>query len=694
MIIQAKSSRQQEPTQLDGRKRYEFMTPERLSRLPLYVAGIVVLVAAYLKSAVENKVLALAPTPAPDEAPEALQRPVNWCLPGDELLSASLEEPGVDPTITGSTGDGAGPRSQVGIGPAWPGPFIPLPAPTISFTKPFEPFNASIQAFFPAAFELSFSNDNPGAFPAGGTSVRPQVDRPDEDGHTSPSRSDYPDEDGDVEEEEEEETDVGNRPPMVSAPVRLNDVFAGQVVLIGLSSLLFGAHDPDGDPLTILNMTASGVGVVRSTNGWTVSTEHGSLGEVELTYQISDGEAAVWQTAVFNIIRNGETLTPGDDLHAGTPYDDDIDGLGGDDIIDALAGNDMVSGGDGDDHINGGDGDDHLFGGNGNDVIFGGRGDDVILGGNGNDRLLGGDGDDMIDGQAGDDFLYGEAGDDLLTGGDGCDLLDGGTGNDLLLGEAGDDRLEGGTGNDALFGGAGNDILIAGSGNDVLDGGEGCDLLEGGDGDDQLTGGASDDRVKAGAGNDRILGDAGDDQIDGGAGDDILDYAAAGQSVIFDLSAGRTYSCEFGTDTFSGIEQAIGGDGDDIFILGATATVTMGGRGRDTFIFEVAGDDPTISEDVMHDILDFVVGDRIRVLDYEIDRSAREAEKDLFRSVYQDDDDDAWLRSDLPIIVRHERTDGVDQTVIMADVDRDDVYEITINVHGIHLPINPEAGIA
>lgn len=666
MIIEAKSTRQSSTPQ-DGRKRFEFMTPERLSRLPLYVAGIAVMVAAYLKSAMEGRALSLAPQSTPEEMPPTLPPPVNWCVPGESVLAAALDDQGVDPTVTGSTdGGGAGPRNQIGVGLPWPGRYIPMDAPIIQFTRPFEPITPSVQPYFPAAFGLFSSNDNPVTVPQ---SLAEKAGSSD----TGPGKESLPDLDDEDTNEPDDGDDVRlNRAPNVAGPVRLNDVFAGQVVLIGLSQLLFGAHDPDGDPLTIMSMSASGVALVRSTDGWTVSTQPGMLGGVTLTYAISDGEAAIWQTAHFDIVRNTQTLTEDDDLHVGTPFDDDIDALGGDDIVDARGGNDLVAGGDGDDHINGGDGDDHLFGGAGDDVIFGGRGDDIIHGGDGDDRLFGDEGNDTIHGEAGDDVLFGGDGDDLLLGGEGDDKLDGGAGNDVLLGDAGNDYIQGGAGDDALIGGAGNDTLMGGQGNDVLTGGDGCDVIEGGEGDD------------------RIAGDAGNDRIDGGAGDDLLDLSAACDDLIVDFTSGESFSQEFGNDSFTGIERVFGGAGDDIFLIGANATVTMGGRGRDTFIFEMTDEDPSLSEDVMHDILDFVVGDRIRVLDYEVDREARKLEKDLFKSVYQDDDDDDWLRSDLPIIVRHERSDGVDRTTIMADVDHDDVYEITINIHGIHLPVSFE----
>lgn len=676
MIIEAKSTRQATTAAHESRKLFEFLTPDRLSRLPLYVAGIAVMAAVYLKSAMEGWAMSVAPQSTPDAAPQDLPQPVNWCLPGNELLNAALEYAQIDPTITGSTGnDAAGPRNQVGIGLPWPGRYVLFDSPIIQFARPFESVSPSIQPFFPAAFGFASSNDNPIAvrtdLSGPDVSLGDSVGRLPQSGGPSNEHGVEPDED-----DEDDKAEPSNGPPMVTGPVRLNDVFAGQVVLIGLSQLLFEARDPDGDPLTTMNMSASGVAVVRNSTGWTVSTQPGMLGGVTLTYQISDGETAVWQTAYFDIIRKTQTLTPGDDLHVGTPYDDDIDAGNGDDIIDARAGNDLVVGGNGDDHINGSEGQDHLFGGVGNDVIFGGHGNDLIFGGNGDDRLFGDDGDDTINGDAGNDLLYGGTGNDLLSGGEGCDELDGGEGNDVLLGKAGNDLLDGGVGDDALFGGTGNDTLRGGAGADVLYGGEGRDALEGGDGDD------------------RIVGDAGNDSIDGGLGEDVLDLSATSYDLIVDFVGGQSFSQEFGDDSFASIKHVIGGDGDDLFIVGATATLITGGRGRDTFIFTVIDENPALSEDVMHDILDFVVGDRIRVLEYEADRDAKKLDSDLFKSVYQDDDNDDWLRSDLPIVVRHDRINGIDHTKIMADIDRDDDYEITINIYGIHLPINFEPATA
>lgn len=717
MLIEAKSTRQTEEPQ-QGRKRFEFNTAERLSRLPALVALVSVGLAAYLKSALEARGISPLPEAAPAGPAPQLTPPVDWCVPDDFDFDLAQLEPGVDDIITGSTGETAEPRNQIGRGLPWPSDLVLPDYPSLIFASPMTVFSPSIEAFFPVVFGVASDNDNrlnPPTVPGG-----PVGGGDDGEGPGNPPA-------GGGDPENPPQTPK-NRAPLVSGPVRLNDVFAGQVVLIGLSQLLFGASDPDGDALGIFNLTVTGTTMVRVANGWSLTTQPGMLGPVTFTYQVSDGQSSVTQTAYLEIIRNVQTLTPGADIFVGTPFDDDIDGLAGDDIIDALAGNDVVDGGLGDDHINGGAGDDYLMGGAGNDIIFGGAGSDSIFGRDDNDRLFGEGGDDIIDGGAGNDFLSGgdgrdildggsgndqlfggagddamrggsgndqlsgEAGNDILDGGDGCDRLDGGEGDDVLDGGSGNDLLFGGAGNDVMRGGSGHDQLSGEAGNDILDGGAGCDLLDGGAGDDVLSGGAGDDTIGGGSGDDRILADAGDDIIDGGEGHDTLDMSAACDDLVVNFVDGIAQSNATGTDRFASIERVIGGSGDDVFVIGATAVVASGGRGNDMFIFEVTDQNPGLSEDVVHDILDFVVGDRIRVREYDISREAERAERDLFRSIYDDDDD--WLKSDLPIIVRHERYDDMDQTIIMADVDGDSNYEITINIYGVLLPYGGDNNLA
>lgn len=712
MLIEVKATQKSEPP-VQGRQRFEFATAERLSRLPAVFALLVVGIAAYLRSMMpvfarteeaSGKVGDDNPDGAPHEQQVALL---------DDLAAA-----GVDETETGST-DNGDPGNTVGRGNTWPTSFEVPDFPQFHFVE---------TSFFPPAFYPvapvailgSPTNDNffsGGSFGDGvdratpSTSVinQPRPSDPDQETPDQPDaekdEADVGDEDDEDQDEDDDPTGIGNRAPIISGPVRLNDVFAGQVVLIGLAHLLRGASDPDSDPLGVDGLTISGAELVVTDTGWLLKTSPGMVGAIVMTYRISDGQAFVTQTASLDIVRKSYWGTPDDDIIIGSPYDDDIGADDGDDIVDALDGNDNVQGGAGDDHINGGAGDDVLVGGLGNDVIFGGAGNDLIQGGEGNDRLFGEDGRDSVFGGAGVDYLDGGAGNDHLEGGDGCDTLlggigddrligddgadtlEGGEGNDLLEGGNGADTLQGGTGNDVLIGDAGDDHLNGGVGNDHLEGGAGRDTLLGGAGKDVLSGGAGDDQVDGGAGDDVLLADRGDDTLIGGAGHDILDASAACDDLIVDLIGGTLFSDEhgFGTDRISGIEEIIGGAGDDLFIVGGKASILSGGRGRDTFVFEVTDTNPELSEEVVHKILDFVVGDRVRVGDYDLDRNQRRAEKDLFEAVYGDDDDD-WLAANVPIQVRHERIGDEDWTIIVADINGDTTPDIAINIQGMLLP--------
>ncbi|AUH66670.1 cadherin-like domain-containing protein [Paracoccus zhejiangensis] len=356
---------------------------------------------------------------------------------------------------------------------------------------------------------------------------------------------------------EEEDHDTPNRAPRVSGPVHLADVGSCAVLAIAMADLLRNAHDPDGDALQIMGLTASSGRLVRTAEGWQFEPEPGFVGEVTLTYQISDGQAEVTQTATFDSL--GRRLVEGtdcDDMLLGGSCGEDFDARGGDDNIDT---------GDGANVVHAGDGDDHVIAGSGNDTIQGGDGDDVILAGGGNDHVRGGSGHDRI---------HGEAGDDILIGG------------------AGDDQLDGGAGRDHLDGGAGNDRLVGGSGDDLLLGGAGQDLLQGGAGKDRLAGGAGADTIEGGAGDDHVIGDldAVADRMEGGEGSDVLDYSQASDDLLIDATEGTASSAEIGDDRIAGFETILGGAGDDQIRGSADGERLDGAGGEDTLLGEAGAD--------------------------------------------------------------------------------------------------------
>jgi Ca2+-binding RTX toxin-like protein len=665
MLIEVKTT-QETDTEPKGAKRFEFKAAERLTRLPAYFALMIVGIAAYIRSITAAQASTPEMTGRGGDKDDSAGQPREGQVAQIDDLVAS----GVDASETGSIDDLGG-RRGLGLEPgnAWPASFVVPDFPQFHFVEP--SFQTSgTRAFSPAALMGAPVNDNAGG-PAGGVEGFGRSPVAFDSGDQASFDNDNGEEAGDNDDDDDNNDNSGgggpsNRAPVVMGPVRLNDVFAGQVMLIALVHLLRGASDPDGDTLSVEDVVVTGAELVATAEGWLLQTRPGMVGPVLVTYRVTDGEAWVDQEAILEIVRKVLALGDEDDLIVGSPYDDDIFGSGGNDIIDALAGNDHVDGGDGDDHINGGDGDDVLIGGLGNDVIFGGNGNDLIRGGEGDDRLFG---------EAGDDTIFGDAGNDHIEGGAGKDHLDGGDGDDAIFGGDGVDRLIGGAGHDLLDGGADDDLLEGGAGDDTLKGGDGNDILADGEGNDLVYGEAGDDTMVAGAG---------DDIMDGGEGYDTLDFSAAQLDMVVDAVGGTSYSEELGTDSFTSVEKLVGGAGNDLFIVGGAAVVLSGGGGRNTFVFEVTQDNPGLSDNVVHKILDFVVGDRVRVRDYDLDRSAQAAERDLFESIYGDDADD-WLMSDVPLQVLHELIDDENWTIIIADLNDDNIYDLAVNIQGVTL---------
>lgn len=318
---------------------------------------------------------------------------------------------------------------------------------------------------------------------------------------------------------------------------------------------------------------------------------------------------------------------------AGFEGDDTIIGTAGDDVIAGFAGNDLLIGIGGNDTLIGGEGNDTLQGSEGLDlgdfsesqqqVIVdleegAANGEDIgsdvlasienIATGSGNDSLVGDAQANQLDAGAGDDTLIGGGGNDSLLGGEGADLLDGGTGDDVVNGGLGDDTLVGGSGegDDVLDGGEGRDFgrftsttqsitvdLEAGtaSGSEI-----GADTLSGlediasGSGDDSLAGDGADNMLDGGAGDDSLAGRGGDDTLIGGQGRDLGDYSDAAQAVTVDLAAGTATGGDAGTDQLSGIEDIVGGRGNDLLTGDALDNAFDGGAGADSLAGGGGGD--------------------------------------------------------------------------------------------------------
>ncbi|MDB9412574.1 beta strand repeat-containing protein [Microcystis aeruginosa] len=269
--------------------------------------------------------------------------------------------------------------------------------------------------------------------------------------------------------------------------------------------------------------------------------------------------------------------------------------------------------------------DDKYSGGAGNDTISGGAGNDTLDGGAGTDTAVFGPGNNTVNLTLTTGQDTGEGTDVLssienLVGGDGDDSLIGDTGNNQLDGGTGNDNLSGGAGNDTLLGGAGTDTATFGAGNNTVNltlttgqnTGEGTDVLSsienlvGGDGDDSLIGDTGNNQLDGGTGNDTLLGDAGDDTLIGGAGNDSLVGGAGTDTAVFgagnntvNLTLTTGQNTGEGTDVLSGIENLVGGDGDDSLtgntgnnqLDGGTGNDTLNGREGADFLDGGTGDD-------------------------------------------------------------------------------------------------------
>lgn len=131
------------------------------------------------------------------------------------------------------------------------------------------------------------------------------------------------------------------------------------------------------------------------------------------------------------------------------------------------------------------------------------------------------------------------------------------------------------TGFENVYGGSGDDHLTGDSKANVLKGGDGDDLVDGGGGNDTIIGGSGE----------------GDDTYIGGEGIDTVSYTSATEGITVNLLFGHSaQGPEIGTDALSGIENVVGGDGDDSISGDDGANVLEGDRGAD-YVGGQGGDD-------------------------------------------------------------------------------------------------------
>jgi uncharacterized delta-60 repeat protein len=316
-------------------------------------------------------------------------------------------------------------------------------------------------------------------------------------------------------------------------------------------------------------------------------------------------------------------------FHGGAGHDT-ITGGGLNDTIYGDAGNDTLIGGAGNDALHGGKGNDsYRFGvADGKDTIVDVRGTDAIVMTDTSNALhvarsgknlvidvgtlitvaghFQGDAVETLQFAAGstaygyelgslpynvDTNLAGRSGNDIIASTAAGQTLKGGLGNDLLFGNGGNDRLIGGFGNDLLVGGTGHDKLDGGAGADTFGYtvGDGADTIRGGSGSgtDQLviSGSVANDsltvRVSEGVithlagGSVRSVENVSLDLL-GGA--DTLSYAGTRQAVSVNLATGTAT----GFTSIAGVENLLGGRGNDHLTGDGHSNSLNGGSGNDT----------------------------------------------------------------------------------------------------------------
>ena len=542
-MIEAKGSRETAVSTTAGHDRYVLKNVEQRLRLPIAFAAFLLGLTTYLRSAV--------PLARSEESEDQSRQPpaneADTAAPADESVQiADLHEdsPPADFALVDSPA-----FSFTDVNEAR----HPIPvAQILKFRQPLahdaagEGISGAAQGA--AAAILPFPNHKAHAKTSASGTASPDDGTIDDDNRPQPAKTDK------------------NRAPRVSGPTVLNDVFGCAAVLITFADLLRNASDPDGDMLSVTNLKVSSGTLTQADGGWMFVPEAGALGDVLVSYDISDGHVSIQQVAHFSVSPTRPILgTSADDRLIGTACGETIDGGAGHNIIDARGGSDIITTGSGNDHIICGGGNDIVFAGAGADIIFGGAGKDTVFGGAGDDRIFGGSESDVLFGEDGIDTVEGGTGDDTLSGGAGADLVKGDDGNDILHGGDDDDRMEGGTGGDTILAEAGDDLVEGGTGDDVLYGGVGRDVVRGGAGGDRIT----------------VSLDTEDDTYEGGSDADTLDMSNAMQSVAVDLFLGWATGAEIGLNTISGFEKIVGGSGDDSLSGSSGDEEIIGGGGDD-----------------------------------------------------------------------------------------------------------------
>lgn len=269
----------------------------------------------------------------------------------------------------------------------------------------------------------------------------------------------------------------------------------------------------------------------------------------------------------------------------------------------------------------GSDGGDKLTGDNNANTLNGGKGADTLIGLGGGDTLIGGDGTDLADygasaagvtvdltagtgagGDATDDTLIsienvnGSQQDDTLIGSDANNFFTGNLGNDTIEGRGGADTMDGSNGINTLSYEHSAGVTMSLDGTLTATGDAAGDVIQNfanltgsATGNDTLRGDGNDNVIRGLGGDDTLSGGAGADTLDGGDGFDTADYHNDA-AISIDLATSIFGGAATG-DSFIGIEQFIGGLGDNVmkgngagndFVVFSGTNLLLGRGGNDS----------------------------------------------------------------------------------------------------------------
>src|SRR5690606_2855822 len=161
----------------------------------------------------------------------------------------------------------------------------------------------------------------------------------------------------------------------------------------------------------------------------------------------------------------------------------------------------------------------------------------------------------------------------------------------------------------------------------------------------------------------------------GGNGNDTLDMSAITANITIDLGTGTmnrgsVSSGQTGFDTIWGIENAVGGSGNDLFIASNAVNVMDGGGGNDVFRFLSAdhADGDTIA--------DYRPGDKID-LSF-MDANSGAAGHQSFAIVSEGFSDRGQL------MITHEVRDGEDFTIVEGNTSGGADADFRLSIKGSH----------